>query len=308
MMKKPNVKHNSRSEFRYSLCLADGHGLELVAPAGLGAFIREYARILRLSPCMANRLPRVIYSRNQKGRSWEPEEVGKLALVRKENLPGTGWKSQDRGGRKIWLHPEVQDAICEVWTFDLHFPFLLEFSLLPLFQSVRGAGGFWVHSALLEKDGKGLLLTAPPGTGKSTCCRRIPSPWKALADDEAAVVRDRKGRYWVHPFPTYMDYCGGRSRKTWDVQRSVPLSAVFFLAKGECDEVSAVGGGTAAAFLFCRAREKGFPNMMRPESTADKGGNKIIFENICQLTKAIPCYRLQATLEGRFWEEMEKVL
>jgi hypothetical protein len=47
---------------------------------------------------------------------------------------------------------------------------------------------------------------------------------------------------------------------------------------------------------------------MSPHRTADKAGNKIIFENICHLAKAVPSYRLSATLEGRFWEEIEKVI
>ena len=272
--------------------------------------MRDCARILSLSPCRANGLPRLIYSRSREGRPREPEEVGKLALVRKENLPRGGWKGLDLQAVKVWLHPEVRDAVCEVGPEDHPILWILwtEVSLFPLYRSVREAGGFWVHSALVEKEGKGFLLTAPSGTGKSTCCRRIPSPWRALGDDEAAVVRDRRGRYWVHPFPTWMDYYARGSRKTWDVQRSVPLSAVFLLAKGECDEVGAVGGGAAAAFLFRRAREKAFPNALPPHPTADGAGNRMIFENICQLARTVPCYRLQATLEGRFWEEIEKVI
>jgi SynChlorMet cassette protein ScmC len=235
--------------------------------------------------------------------------VGNLALVRKENLPREGWEGIDQRVVKIWLHSRVRDAVCEVGRIEE--PILgvlgMELSLIPLYRFVTEAGGFWVHSALLEKDGKGFLLAGPSGTGKSTCCRRLPSDWQALGDDQAAVIMDRNGRYWVHPFPTWMDYYERRSRKTWDVQRSLPLSAVFLLTKGERDEVSAVGGGAAAAFLFRRARDKAFPNGVPPHSTGHKPGNKIIFENICGLTKAVPCYRLQAALEGRFWEEMEKV-
>jgi len=236
--------------------------------------------------------------------------VGNLGPVRKENLPREGWKGIDQRVVKIWLHPEVRDAVCEVGPGEEEILAVLgmELSLFPLYRSVTEAGGFWVHGALLEKDGKGVLLAGRSGEGKSTCCRRVPSPWTALGDDEAAVVRDRNGRYWVHPFPTWADYYERRSRKTWDVQRSLPLSAVFLLTKGERDEVSAVGGGAAAAFLLRRARDKAYPNGMSPHRTADKAGNKIIFENICHLAKAVPCYRLSATLEGRFWEEIEKVI
>jgi hypothetical protein len=33
-----------------------------------------------------------------------------------------------------------------------------------------------------------------------------------------------------------------------------------------------------------------------------------LFENATELAKAVPAFRLQVSLEGRFWEEMEKVL
>jgi len=33
-----------------------------------------------------------------------------------------------------------------------------------------------------------------------------------------------------------------------------------------------------------------------------------LFENVCDLAKEIPAYKLAVSLEGNFWEEMEKVL
>ena len=33
-----------------------------------------------------------------------------------------------------------------------------------------------------------------------------------------------------------------------------------------------------------------------------------IFSNACEFSKNIPCYTLKATLHGKFWEEMEKVV
>jgi hypothetical protein len=34
----------------------------------------------------------------------------------------------------------------------------------------------------------------------------------------------------------------------------------------------------------------------------------LLFNNACELAKAVPAYILRVSLEGRFWEEMEKVI
>lgn len=35
---------------------------------------------------------------------------------------------------------------------------------------------------------------------------------------------------------------------------------------------------------------------------------KKLFDNACQLAKAVPVFSLRVSLNGRFWENMEKVL
>jgi hypothetical protein len=35
---------------------------------------------------------------------------------------------------------------------------------------------------------------------------------------------------------------------------------------------------------------------------------KNLFENSCRLAKAVPAFRLKASLKGRFWEKIEEVL
>ena len=48
--------------------------------------------------------------------------------------------------------------------------------LLPLYLDTLRRGGFPVHAALAERDGRGILLAGRGGIGKSTCCRRLPFP------------------------------------------------------------------------------------------------------------------------------------
>jgi hypothetical protein len=46
-------------------------------------------------------------------------------------------------------------------------------------------------------------------------------------------------------------------------------------------------------------------NLVSEEERAIK---EKIFENACALAGTMPAFRLRVSLEGRFWEEMERVL
>ncbi len=149
--------HITMTKFRYSLRLANGEGFELVVPPDLGAWIKNAARVLGLSPFETSGLPRLIFSRNETYHPWKLTDVGRLTLVREEKLPEKGWNGLDLGGVNIWLHPEVRDVVCEVGPEqDGPLCFLwVEQCLFPLYCRVREAGGFWVHAALAENEGKG---------------------------------------------------------------------------------------------------------------------------------------------------------
>lgn len=52
---------------------------------------------------------------------------------------------------------------------------------------------FMLHSAVLEKNGKGLILPAPPGSGKSTLCAELAfKGWRLLSDEFALISHDAK--------------------------------------------------------------------------------------------------------------------
>jgi len=165
-----------------------------------------------------------------------------------------------------------------------------------------------VHAALVEWEGKGILLAAPGDTGKSTCCRRLQPPWRVLGDEETLVIRDHDGSYLAHPFPTWSDIYERGLKKSWDVQRSVPLSAIFFLEKSEKIEVAPIGRGQAAMQLNRLAREKVTRSWWGEDPEEVTQFNGTIFGNACELIQQVQSYILRTNLTGRFWEAMENII
>ena len=68
----------------------------------------------------------------------------------------------------------------------------------PLFEwglnwciATRAHQHFMLHSAVLEKNGMGVILPAPPGSGKSTLCAALAfSGWRLLSDEFALLSHD----------------------------------------------------------------------------------------------------------------------
>ena len=88
----------------------------------------------------------------------------------------------------------------------------------------------------------------------------------------------------------------------------MPLQAVFFLEQAKTDEAAAVGNGQAAILINRSSRQV----CQRFFSKVDKEHRRVLthqlFGNACEIAKTIPVYTLKATLEGRFWEEIERQL
>lgn len=66
---------------------------------------------------------------------------------------------------------------------------------------VTGYAHHWLtlHSAVLEKDGRAVLMPAPPGSGKSTLCAALMLHGWRLLSDEMALLDPENGL--VTPFP-----------------------------------------------------------------------------------------------------------
>ena len=104
-------------------------------------------------------------------------------------------------------------------------------------------GGLLFHGALAEYRGSAFIMAGPGDVGKSTASRRLPSPWRSLCDDMTLVVRDCKGRFWAHPWPTWSRFNNGGPGGSWAVEQAVPLRAQVDIIEGEEPGVFGEFGG-----------------------------------------------------------------
>jgi SynChlorMet cassette protein ScmC len=86
------------------------------------------------------------------------------------------------------------------------------------------------------------------------------------------------------------------------------MAAIFFLEQAEGDKVTPIGQGRAAALLYESATQVCARNWMTFSHEQLTIARRRLFENVCDLAKEIPAYKLEVSLEGDFWEKMEKVL
>ena len=171
----------------------------------------------------------------------------------------------------------------------------------------QASGGFPFHAGLIELSGKGALLAAPSGVGKSTCCLRIPPPWRALADDQTLVVCEDRERYYVHPLPTWSALTGGGHEPTWNVENFVSLSAIFFLQQAEQDEVQSLDRWQVSALVYKSARAASIIGDLILSKEERRLEKKRQFHNACDLARVVPGYSLKVSRQGEFWREIEKV-
>jgi SynChlorMet cassette protein ScmC len=224
-----------------------------------------------------------------------------------DTLRSEGWKAVDLAYARIWLHPLVEDVICELGQAPNP---IADFSITSAAVSAIYAravthGGLPLHGALVTRDGMGVLLCGESGVGKSTCCRRIPEPWHAMCDDHALVLPNDSGSFRAHPFPTWSDLLWRNRRKSWDVQARIPLAAIFFLQQALVDEVVPMGIGEASARLNRSANEALGFSVERLDEVDRRLCRKLIFRNACEVSRTVRAYSLSVSAGGPFWEKIE---
>ena len=271
----------------YRLELEDTMTMDLLTTPESDEWIRKVARAMRL-----RRGPAV-------------EEIEAMRKIRASEHQGRryGVMSLQSDGNGTHLVSGVsassdqQLTVREVWQ-----------SFYPFYQRLVRLGGLPLHSALVRRGARNVLLAAPAGTGKSTCCRRLPVAWEAISDEEVVLVPFSNGIWHAYPFPTWSDIVERQLDRRWDVKQHFPVSAVFCLEQGEIDAVEPVGTGEAILFLTRRAREKCFPHDWSLERHEERIFYGKAFENVCTFATAVPAYKLTVSADGRFWEEMERMM
>jgi SynChlorMet cassette protein ScmC len=275
----------------YSLHLSDGNSWWITSDDENLWILEKFADIMQLKESQSNGLPYFIFA-NSKSES--------------EN----GWESFNLNAFRIWYRNNDPDIVCEVRENLNDTLLYLDMwnSLKVIYLRSFRMNGLPFHAGLAEYKGRGILLSADTGKGKSTCCRRLPEHWKPLCDDEALVVLDKQRGYVAHPFPTWSEYLMKQSENKWNVQYSVPLSAIFFLEKSKKDEAIPIPVNQSSIFITNSAVHAMY---MFCSSLAYDEELKLIrdiFNSAYELATAIPVFRLHVSRDGRFWEEIEKVL
>jgi len=192
-------------------------------------------------------------------------------------------------------------------------------------QETQQRGGVLLHSGLAEAASAagsgtpgvdadanqfGFLLTGRSGVGKSTACRRLPPPWRALSDDMTLVARDEAGAFWAHPFPTWSRFFGKEEEggpDSWDVQRAVPLRAIFILEQAPLDRVEPLGRGHALSMLAVSARQASSHFVFGWPADRLAAFHRERFRSLRALVNAVPAYLLHLSREGAFWLKIAEI-
>jgi len=171
------------------------------------------------------------------------------------------------------------------------------------------AGAILVHAALAERTGRGIILAAPGGTGKSTASRRLPSSWNSLCDDTTFLARDNTGKWFAHPWPTWSTFLDGGTGGRWDPSVSVPLEAVFFLVRSETESVETLGRNDGLIRLLKSSSQvSSLATTMVSDVEQKRQINTRWFENLADVAAKVPMYRLCLSLDGEFWKNLDHVI
>lgn len=190
---------------------------------------------------------------------------------------------------------------------DTLYPSLTRLSLI-FARDAQTRGGFLIHGALAEKDGIGVILAGPCGTGKTTASSRLVFPWRSLSDDVTLVVQESPQSYRAHPWPTWSRFQGGTADASWDVQQTVPLKGIFVLTQAQDDGAERVGSGRMVSLLLECVKQAS----MLMECSLSKEELRLLhleqFNNLCRASGSLPAYILHFTRTGEFWQEIERAL
>jgi SynChlorMet cassette protein ScmC len=292
----------------YVLQLNSRLGWNLSGDEGARSWLNRFAQILQLKPGIKSGLPKIVFVRT--GGDWfeEPEITADLtkefALSKQRRSP------RDLFVLRLWSGNDDGDLLCELLNTqanDLEIMMMSQ-SLYPLYSEAIRLGGLPAHAALLELNGQAVLLAGTSGSGKSTCCRRVPPHWKVLSEDEALVLEPHSGIRRAHPLPTWKDCQIKESPNSCDVTQAPQLKAIFFLAGWNTDRVSETGRGEAAVRISHSADQSCSMLLQYLDDAEQEEWRRRMFQNACSLAEEIPAYSLQVSATGRFWEHMEAVL
>ncbi len=181
-------------------------------------------------------------------------------------------------------------------------------SLYPILDAVLDRGALPLHAALVAHEGRGVLLAGSGGSGKSTCCQRLPAPWRVFCDDATLVMRNGSRQYTAHPLPTWNDFLLRELDHTWNVHSNVPLRAIVYVVQSEKDRIVPMGSGEAATRICQSAAQASFRHLENLSSPLVRTWRQRTFENACNIASVTPTFMLRVSRFGQFWRQIEEIL
>ena len=301
------------SNTQFLMKLGDGICWSFIATPDTRSWVEKFATVIGLTVDDQNvscNSASIFFLQKPSEKDGHDELNPLIFSAIRAGLPGNGWSSADFGALRLWMHKEIPDIVCEIEHACSH-----ELDIIKMWTALYGiylrslnSGGLILHGALVERNGRGVLLAGPGGAGKSTLSRRFPPDWHALSDDQSLIVLDDQGRYLAHPIPTWSDHLWRGSEQNWNIQYHVPLAAIFFIEQAVSDKVVPTGQGQAAVRITDSCTEAINPVWWNMDMEEKNSIKKKIFDNACDMAMTVPAYILRNSLNGCFWNEMKKVI
>jgi SynChlorMet cassette protein ScmC len=295
----------------FSLTLVNGLQWQLMALDDCVApWVDKLAAVLNLSVLHNSGFPKFLFVSEESSNCEGPSLQSLTRLIDCAPDLSPSWNEQYLGIVRFLRRPDIHDVLCEVrgqqpWEIQI---IQMWTALSPIIEAVQNSGGLLFHAALAELNGSGVLIIGPSGAGKSTCSRRLSVPWRSLCDDEVLVVRDNRGHYYAHPFPTWQELINANRDSSWDVQKYVQLKAIFFLNRSVIDEVTPVTSRKAALWIYKSIEQMRERHDFSLTKADERDLSLKLFGNACTLATTVPCFTLNVTQRGPFWEKMQNVL
>jgi len=278
--------------FACAPCLLTASGQE---PERLLARLAEILRLTPAQDSLADTAPIVTISNcPPTGEGWQPWE----GSVR---FPGqVTWQKE-----AFRLHFRLEDApLDETDTWRV----LIRCFNFAVINNILHHQTVMLHGALLEVDGRGVVLFAPCGMGKSTSCRRFASQGgKVLCDDKLFVTFTDDGRLLAQPCPTWSREVLSTEIET-DFTTTLPLGALLFLNRGEDDRIVPIKAGAWHLQLlqsnsnFFRRPADAFPSDIINQVT------QACLPRLEKLCRQFGYYELQGDLHGSIRRHLQEFL
>lgn len=146
-----------------------------------------------------------------------------------------------------------------------------------LCKKILTYGGFLLHAAVVEVDGRAYAFSAPSGTGKSThiaLWRRLLGDRVQIINGDKPILRYRDGRFIAYGTP----WCG---KEGWNRNTSAPLTAICFLERSETNRIRRLPSGEAIDHVFHQ--------LLRPKTAAEMDTTLSLTDT---LLREVPIYLL----------------